>query len=76
MMSKLGLVADHSYCLLSAAKVRDEQGNITQLVKLRNPWESFIWNGKWSKDSHEWTDELKELLKYDEIEDGAFWMEY
>lgn len=58
----MGLVAEHSYGLISAAEVIDKNGNPVKLVKLRNPWGNFEWKGDWGDESDCWTDELKEQL--------------
>jgi calpain-15 len=45
-----------------------------KLIKLRNPWGDFEWNGNWSDESDLWTDELKELAGYTDDNDGTFMM--
>ena len=62
VIEDLGLVAEHSYGLISAVEVQDKDGNPVKLVKLRNPWGKFEWKGDWGDKSETWTDELKEQL--------------
>lgn len=73
-LESLGLIAFHSYGLLSAKEITTEDGETVQLVKLRNPWGSFEWKGDWSDDSELWTDELKEEVGWTDADDGTFFM--
>ena len=59
-LEELGLVAQHSYGLLAAAKVKDANGDVIELVCLRNPWGDFEWTGDWGDESDCWTPELKQ----------------
>ena len=67
-----GIVASHYYTVIGVGELRD-----VKLVNLRNPWGSFEWNGPWSDNSREWTNEFKQFFKpvFDK-DDGAFWMSY
>ena len=71
-----GLVGGHAYGLIDAAVVTDRHGNEVQLLKLRNPWGSFEWNGDWSDSSNCWTDELKRQVGLVDADDGTFWMSF
>jgi calpain-15 len=74
---KQGIVAGHAYTLLAAARVRDQWGQEHRLVKLRNPWGSGEWNGKWSDKSSEWTADLRRQVSFDgDRDDGIFWMDF
>ena len=50
-LEKLGLIGQHSYGLIGVVEVKDRFDDTVQLVKLRNPWGDFEWNGDWSDDS-------------------------
>ena len=69
--SKIGNTAEQSYCIL-----RTEEFEDTCLLKLRNIWGIFNWDGDWSKDSDLWTDELKKELKPNFEEEKTFWISY
>jgi len=47
-----------------------------RLVKCRNPWALKEWGGDWSDRSDKWTDELKTLLKFEQRNDGVFFISY
>jgi hypothetical protein len=64
-----GLVGGHAYSLLDA---RDVQGH--QLIRLRNPWGCFEWDGDFSDHSALWTEELKRAVQFEAKDDGSFWM--
>ena len=45
----LGLVAGHAYTLIAEKQLSTG----AQLLKIRNPWGSFEWDGAWSDNSRE-----------------------
>lgn len=52
-----GIVSGHAYSLI------DIHDSITpNLVKIRNPWGSFEWNGDYGDKSTKWNDDLKKKL--------------
>lgn len=59
LLEKLGLVGNHSYGLLDVREVTLADGSTEKLVKLRNPWGDFEWNGDWGDESDLWTPELE-----------------
>ncbi len=50
-MKEIGLVAEHSYGIIDAFYVKDEQGNKYELLKMFNPWGFFEWKGNWGSNS-------------------------
>eukprot|EP01129_Flabellula_baltica_P016989 TRINITY_DN927_c0_g1_i2.p1 TRINITY_DN927_c0_g1~~TRINITY_DN927_c0_g1_i2.p1 ORF type:complete len:881 (+),score=136.52 TRINITY_DN927_c0_g1_i2:50-2692(+) len=76
-LSDNGLLSNHCYACLELREV-----NGTRLVKIKNPWTSQRWRGKYSENDHQrWTPELQEILGYDIemmklYDNGIFWMEF
>lgn len=76
-INDMGLITEHSYGLIAAARVKDKNGEDVELVQLRNPWGNFEWNGDWGDESECWTPELKRQLKLStNPDDGLFWMNF
>jgi calpain-15 len=67
----MGLTPNHSYSVLD---VRDEYGN--RLLRIRNPWGRYSWNGDWSDDSETWTPHLRKLLSPNCSSEGIFWISF
>ncbi|KAK7137192.1 hypothetical protein R3I93_017310 [Phoxinus phoxinus] len=71
------LVKGHAYSLTGAEEV-EYSGELTKLVRIRNPWGQVEWTGPWSDGSTEWrqvSDSDREKLS-SKAEDGEFWMSY
>ncbi|KAJ8605867.1 hypothetical protein CTAYLR_000562 [Chrysophaeum taylorii] len=69
-----GIVPGHAYSIISAAERKG-----VKLLKLRNPWGSFEWDGKWSDGSSEWKDRpdvARAFHYYKADDDGTFFMEW
>jgi hypothetical protein len=67
-----GIYANHCYSVLSTHTIIGARTR-TQLLRVRNPWGTGVWGGKWSAGSKEWTNDNKELVDYKE-EDGVFYI--
>ena len=64
-----GLADNHAYTLIGAYQL-----TAVRLVKIRNPWGTFEWTGKWSDSYSGWTSEMKEQVDFTEANDGTFFM--
>jgi len=65
-----GLVSGHAY---SVIQIKEHDG--IKLLNIRNPWGQFEWNGAWSDNSSDWTEEMKEAFEpVLDANDGSFWM--
>ncbi|KAJ1618259.1 hypothetical protein T492DRAFT_1093835 [Pavlovales sp. CCMP2436] len=62
-----GLVSGHAYSVLEL-----RQAGGVRLIKLRNPWGSFEWNGDWSDSSSLWTPQMVAAFNFRRSDDGEF----
>ncbi|KAI7815013.1 calpain-1 catalytic subunit [Triplophysa rosa] len=71
------LVKGHAYSVTGVEEVL-YRGNMTKLVRIRNPWGEVEWTGAWSDDSREW-DSVDRSVRgrlQNRSEDGEFWMSF
>uniref|UniRef100_A0A671LX19 Calpain-2 catalytic subunit n=1 Tax=Sinocyclocheilus anshuiensis TaxID=1608454 RepID=A0A671LX19_9TELE len=71
------LVKGHAYSVTGADEV-EYRGDLTKLIRIRNPWGQMEWTGAWSDGSSEWrqiSDNDREKLSC-KAEDGEFWMSF
>ncbi|VDM98268.1 unnamed protein product [Thelazia callipaeda] len=67
----VGLQIRHAYSLLDVKEYKNQR-----LVRLRNPWGSFTWNGSWCDTWQGWDSYSRRILLPNGPESGAFWMPY
>ena len=53
-VNKIGLLKNQTYNLVETLEMEDENGNVTNICKLRNYWEKSDWSGDWSEKSEQW----------------------
>jgi len=63
-----GLVQSHAYSVLSTHKL----SNGVRLVKMRNPWGSDSFHGRWSDQSTLWTEQFKKEVGFKEDQEDGF----
>uniref|UniRef100_A0A8B9HDB6 Calpain-1 catalytic subunit n=1 Tax=Astyanax mexicanus TaxID=7994 RepID=A0A8B9HDB6_ASTMX len=71
------LVKGHAYSVTGVDEV-EFRGNLTKLIRIRNPWGEVEWTGAWSDESREWSGinpALRSRL-HNRAEDGEFWMSF
>uniref|UniRef100_UPI0037E7957C calpain-1 catalytic subunit n=1 Tax=Semicossyphus pulcher TaxID=241346 RepID=UPI0037E7957C len=71
------LVKGHAYSVTGVEQV-EYRGNMTKLVRIRNPWGEVEWTGAWSDNSREWdnVDRSARSRLQNRSEDGEFWMSF
>ena len=73
-IKQFGLVKNHAYTLVDFNKIITRYGKIVHLFKLRNPHSKGEWNGDWSDSSPLWDEKTKKQVKYNNKEDGIFFI--
>lgn len=69
-----GIVGGHAYSILDVVQTTDSRGNLARLLKIRNPWGRFEWNGDFSDNSSLWTQADRQRLGVVSADDGVFWI--
>ncbi|XP_061664982.1 calpain-1 catalytic subunit [Syngnathoides biaculeatus] len=71
------LVKGHAYSVTGLEEVVF-RGNLTKLVRIRNPWGEVEWTGAWSDNSREWdsVDRGVRARLQNRSEDGEFWLSF
>ena len=70
------LVENHAYSVIAAKLITLDNGKKEKLIKIRNPWGFFEWNGDWSDKSKKWTEKTKQQVNFVDKEDGTFWISF
>ena len=71
----VNLVPGHAYTIVDIFEVK-VNGELTKLIKIRNPWGNGEWNGDWSDNSPLWKSTISPQIKLDNEDDGVFYMSY
>ena len=71
--SMYGLTSGHAYTVAGAEKVK-QKGKVYNLIKMRNPWGTELYNGPWSDKDPRWTKQLRKELKAVNANDGIFFI--
>ncbi|KAL1527295.1 hypothetical protein AB1Y20_015967 [Prymnesium parvum] len=69
--TEMGLVPGRTYCLVSAGDVIGGK-----LMKLRGFYSDPEWKGKWSDHDSAWTNQMRQMLNYQDVKDGSFWINF
>lgn len=74
---RVGLEPNHAYSILDVQQLDLGEGS-RKLLRLRNPWRKYSWNGNWSDQDIIWTSspQLKAQLMPHGSEEGIFWIEF
>lgn len=69
-----GVTPGHAETCLGSLVLRNPDGSVHErLIKMRNPWGKYEYNGPWSRGSVEWNDDFKRQADYAEADDGIFY---
>ena len=68
-VEKVGLIKDYSYVLINIIEIKDNNGENILLYKIKNPILcDNNWNGDWSNESDNWTEEINKQIDEDILE--------
>ena len=65
LLKKLGVLSNHAYRIIGYGSLLDSEGNIYNLIKIKNNYEITSWIGDWGLGSKKWSDEFKRYLNYE-----------
>ena len=75
LLSKLGVLSNHAYRIIGYGTLLDSNGNLYNLIKIKNNYEITSWIGDWGPGSIKWSDEFKRYLNYNpEKEKNVFYI--
>ena len=74
-LKSVGIHSHHAYSVIGIYEVPVNEA-IVRIIKIRNPWGNFEWNGDWSDYSPLWTFDLLKALDYTLKDDGIFCMAF
>lgn len=68
----------HAYTVIAAHRIERGKHKGARLLKMRNPWGNFEWDGAWGDNSPEMNDpEVRDELEVElAADDGTFWMSF
>ena len=68
-VEKMGLIKDYNYVLINIIEIKDNNNENILLYKLKNPILcDKNWNGDWSNESDNWTEEINKQIEEDILE--------
>ena len=74
-IEQYGLTPSHAYTLIKVYELKTSRGR-EKVIKLRNPYGEYEYNGRWGDNSDAWTEEFKKICDFKQKEDGIFHMPY
>lgn len=70
----LSLVGGHAYTILGTQELKVDGKVKHQLIKMRNPWGKERYDGPWSDNDKNWTDDFKKQAHLKVANDGIFFL--
>jgi hypothetical protein len=59
-----GVAMAHSFTIVSAFTMEDEDEHVSRCLLMRNPWGSNTYNWRWSSRDPKWSDHLVDQIPY------------
>lgn len=75
ILNELSLVREAGYTILNIQKVRT-LNETPYIVQIRNPFNTFKWEGDWGPESELWTDEIRDQCSKIDDEYTTFWVDF